>query len=515
MKKILAFTTALLICTGATAYMPQGEILIADTTVYATEESVKINEANFPDENFRNYVLEKIDKDEDGILSDMEVKNTEEINIPALEISDLTGIEHFTDLKTLICYNNLLTTLDVSKNIQLETLNCNANYLTDLDLSNNVKLVTLRCGSYSSVAEELWENDIPTVKKNSLTALDLTNNTALKELMCDCNELTSIDLSKNTALTDLSFCDNRLTSLDLTNNTELKSLNCSGIRYFTDGVSWHQNGNQLTNIDLSKNTKLEYVNFNYNQLKSIDLSNNTALVEAYFYLNGLTSIKFGENTALALLNCEENSLTSVDLTALTALREASFNSNQLSSIDLSNNTALTYIDLTDNNHKIQLTDGKFDLSTLPDGFDISKASDWENCTIEGNIITVEDDTKAVKYKYDCGNSTEEYFQLFTENNGTSPKPPAEPVLPPINNEPFALGDVNGDCSIDSSDASMILEAYALVSTGSEDGLTDEQKAAADVNNDVIIDASDASAILAYYAYIQTGGMGTLEEYLEL
>lgn len=76
-----------------------------------------------------------------------------------------------------------------------------------------------------------------------------------------------------------------------------------------------------------------------------------------------------------------------------------------------------------------------------------------------------------------------------------------------------LGDINGDSTVDASDASNVLAVYALVSTGKESELTAEQIAAADVNKDGTIDASDASLILAYYAHISTGGTGTLEEYL--
>lgn len=84
---------------------------------------------------------------------------------------------------------------------------------------------------------------------------------------------------------------------------------------------------------------------------------------------------------------------------------------------------------------------------------------------------------------------------------------------PIDEPALPLGDINGDSTVDASDASNVLAVYALVSTGKESELTAEQIAAADVNKDGSIDASDASLILAYYAYISTGGTGTLEEYL--
>ena len=79
---------------------------------------------------------------------------------------------------------------------------------------------------------------------------------------------------------------------------------------------------------------------------------------------------------------------------------------------------------------------------------------------------------------------------------------------------IAFGDVNGSGTIDSSDASCILEFYARQSTGSTTLFTSEQESAADVNNDFRADASDASCILAYYSYISTGGTLSLKDYIK-
>ena len=78
---------------------------------------------------------------------------------------------------------------------------------------------------------------------------------------------------------------------------------------------------------------------------------------------------------------------------------------------------------------------------------------------------------------------------------------------------LSFGDPNGDGKIDAKDASFVLEAYAKLSTGSEDVLTAAQSTAADVKTDGNVDAKDASAILAYYAYLSTGGTYTLAVYL--
>lgn len=75
--------------------------------------------------------------------------------------------------------------------------------------------------------------------------------------------------------------------------------------------------------------------------------------------------------------------------------------------------------------------------------------------------------------------------------------------------------MNEDGKVDAKDASMVLVAYAKVSTGSEDGLTEKQHKAADVNADGKVDAKDASSILAYYAMASTasGDVPSLKEYM--
>lgn len=190
-------------------------------------------------------------------------------------------------------------------------------------------------------------------------------------------------------------------------------------------------------------------------------------------------------------------LTSLDVSKNTSLEYFRCDRNQLTSLDLSNNKKIGLWTCSGNKYKIALTDGKFNLSTIPTGFDITKTSQWKNGTIEGNILTVEDASKNVTYTYDSGNENNVKFTLVPNVKQNS-----------------LLGDINGNNIVDSSDASNVLAVYALVSTGKESGLTAEQAKAADVNGDGVIDAADASLILAYYAHISTGGTGTLEDYLK-
>lgn len=76
------------------------------------------------------------------------------------------------------------------------------------------------------------------------------------------------------------------------------------------------------------------------------------------------------------------------------------------------------------------------------------------------------------------------------------------------------GDVNNDGLIDAEDASLVLAAYSLTSTGADNGLNDDESFAADVNSDGLIDSDDACVILSYYSYIATGGEMSLEDYIK-
>lgn len=78
---------------------------------------------------------------------------------------------------------------------------------------------------------------------------------------------------------------------------------------------------------------------------------------------------------------------------------------------------------------------------------------------------------------------------------------------------YNKGDVNGDGTVDSADASLVMAEYARSSTASPSGFSAAQKLAADVNDDGIIDSSDASFILAYYSHVSTGGKISIEDYL--
>ena len=238
-------------------------LTLLPTAAFAAGD-VAINEANFPDENFREYVKKVFDTSKNNHLSAAEIAAANTIFVTGEPITSIEGIAYFTALTDLYCSDTKLTSLDTSHNTNLVFLECNDTpTLTSLNVSQNTELKVLRCNN------------------NALADLDLTNNTALETLECGENEFTTLDLSKNTSLKYFGFFNGKLSSLDLTNNTNLEEL------YFC--------GNNFSTIDVSKNTKLKFLHLFSNQLITLDTSKNSNLQRLWVYTNPLTSMNLGDS----------------------------------------------------------------------------------------------------------------------------------------------------------------------------------------------------------------------------
>ena len=97
---------------------------------------LRIDEACFPDPNFREWVIElDQQKNFDGMLSAEEISSVTSMDVSNRQITDLTGIEHFFVLSWLDCSQNQLTHLDLTSNTNLRTLYC---------YSNQLKLVNMK-----------------------------------------------------------------------------------------------------------------------------------------------------------------------------------------------------------------------------------------------------------------------------------------------------------------------------------------------------------------------------------
>ena len=236
------------------------------------EGYIAINEENFPDKNFRDYVAEEWDKNGDKYFSPSEIAVAKWITCDNLwegqPIKSLKGIEYFTEIWMLSCVYNDLTTIDLSHNKKLEYINCHHNQLKELDVSGLPLLKTFYCGQNKLQSIDVSKNkqlkDF-SCTENPLNTLDVSQNTELEELACVGNNLTELDVSKNKNLKILWCYQNKLSSLNLENQTELELLGCRE--------------NPLSVLSISANTKLKKLYVNKTNLTSLDATNNTALEE--------------------------------------------------------------------------------------------------------------------------------------------------------------------------------------------------------------------------------------------
>ena len=205
------------------------------------------------------------------------------------KITDLTGIEYFTNLEYLNCSNNKFDTLDLNKNNKLKHIICTADSIDILMIDSLYSLYKLQCNSNNITTLNLLGNPALTELwcwDNLLDSIDLSNNIYLGDLFCGENNLKSLDLSamQLPGLINLRCQNNIINTLDLTNNPALETLICYNNNL--ENIFLHDNPNvNLLNIG---NVASQPSPFN-NNFNSLDISNNCDLT--VFYSKGLSNLQ--------------------------------------------------------------------------------------------------------------------------------------------------------------------------------------------------------------------------------
>ena len=280
-------------------------------TASAAGSATMIDEKNFPDPVFREYVRKVAGSSvlTDTIVRQIEALDVSKDNIKKVlgdrdPITSLKGIRYLKYVRDLNCRYQKLTTLDLELNMRVERLDCYGNQLTDLWLRpTGTSLKYLDCGV------------------NQLNALDLSKSSELTELYCRNSKLTALDLSANKKLQKIVAASNKLTTLDVRNLPELTYLDL-------------QANFDLKSIDVSKNPKLEFLNLAQTGLTSLNVKNNRKLVDLKVYCNQLTALDVSSNYMLKELYCFENQLTALDLSSNVALECLSVSENPIAELNL-------------------------------------------------------------------------------------------------------------------------------------------------------------------------------------
>jgi hypothetical protein len=211
-------------------------------------------------------------------------------------VSDLTGIEDFLALETLIIIQSNLSVngVNLSSNTQLKYLKIRAG-LTSLNLSQNTLL------EYLNLSAEMQ----PPV--NQIGTLDLSSNVNLQYLYCNQSGLTTLNLPTTSTLILIDCGKNALSSINLSNVPNLISLNASL--------------NNLIDLGASSNNSIQYLDLKQNYFSGLNLSNYSQLKS---------------------IDCSDNELS--------CLRLKNGNNNQFSSVKTQNNFNLTCIEVDDSTY---------------------------------------------------------------------------------------------------------------------------------------------------------------------
>jgi Leucine-rich repeat (LRR) protein len=374
--------------------------LYIDEIAFFSEECILPPVVSIPDANFKAALVNDLSINTNGD-NDIQVSEAEAytggLEINNLNISNLTGIEAFTNLPSLVCSYNQLTNLDVSANMALIELYCENNQLTSLNVqngnninftsfnaSNNPDLACIQvdnaawsitnwtdidegasfsedCSCTVNIPDAIFKNYLLNNESINLNGDDLIHCYEAKAFTGEINlfnlavadltglevfksitsfecvgeyQLTSLDVSANKALTNLGAHFTNISSLNVSENTALTSLTCI----------W----SNLTSLDVSNNTALTNLQCGWNHLTELDVSTNTNLKYLMCSVNPLTSLNVSSNTALEYLLCIANQFNSLDVSANAALKELECDLNKLTYLDISLNPNLKKLKCNDN-----------------------------------------------------------------------------------------------------------------------------------------------------------------------
>ena len=263
-------------------------------------KSVMAEVITFTDPKFEACALAVCDFDSSGTITKAEALEIVALNVSDKSITDLSGLQHFTNLTSLdISSNSSLKSVDLSALTKLETLNCNrCTGLTSLDLTKNVALRVLNFHHSSFTSLDLSKNmalEMLDLSYHKLNALDLSNHTQLKTVVVsgssnsyEYNYMVSLKVAGCSNLETLKCNCTKITTLDISSNKELRLLNCA-----TTG---------LTYLDTSKNAKLQELNTSGAPLRTLNVSHNSMLNKLYVAYNPfIEEINLGNNRRITSL----------------------------------------------------------------------------------------------------------------------------------------------------------------------------------------------------------------------
>ncbi len=415
------------------------------------------------DINFEQFLVDQgIDTNgNNGNILNTDARAVRNLNITRNDIIDFTGLEAFVNLVTLnagqnqvptiplttlkllkelrFARNTALATLDLTQNRALKILAFNNDMapplLTTLDLSKNINLEDLDIRTVRSLTSltlpatptlvniSLANLSVPTIDLSQLTGglnfriigsdvfvtiIYPNKKYALKSLTLSSINFLSVDLTEMIGLERLSLSSTNVETLLLPTTSTLTniqvshhdlgaSLDLSPVRALTNLDIRFANTIPLE-IDLTNSPVLRDVWLTHNLMNVVDVTQNPELNNLRIYNNNLTNLDVTQNLNLHRLEAYQNQLPSIDLSQNLNLQYLNLRNNQLPTLDVTQNTILRSINIGDN-----LFTGS--------GLDVTQNIELTSLTADNNQIESLDITQNTNLSY-----FDISFNLFPDNN---------------------------------------------------------------------------------------------------
>ncbi len=354
---------------------------------------ININETNFPDKEFRDWIKTHIIGADNDVLTPDEISNITRIDVSnESEIKNLKGIEHFTALKGLYCHNTGITTLDVSKNVLLTELFCGGTGIITLDVSNNKKLIYLNCDDTGITTLDVSNNEqliYLSCYSTGITTLDVRKNDQLTELYCSHTGITTLDVSNNKQLTELICYNTGITTLDISKNKQLTELDC--------------NNTSITTLNVRNNEQLTKLICDHTGITTLDISKNKQLTLLYCYNTGITTMDVSNNEQLTYLACYNTGITTLDVSNNKQLIDLYCTNTPLAFLKLGSlNASNTFIVPSSTTASLTVASASFDITQAFAGIDTTKISNIQGAELDGNTVKGYSVGTPITYTYNCG-----------------------------------------------------------------------------------------------------------------
>ncbi len=291
MKKILLTITLAVILFGTNS---SGYVYAESFKTSIQNADVAISEENFPNAYVRYIIKEKIDKNNDNMLSENEINTVTKLSIPAQEAADdnvggfdksvydtidCKGLEYFTNLQELHIY--------VAQNAKQSGLK-NFNQVYKL---NKLTKLTISCDSKVGT----WYFDkLPDLKELHLVAISKVKKIRFgkkieKLTLESVSGTAKLNLSKVKKLEKFSACDYNLKKINFGTNKNLQKIDIRS--------SSGKSNKTIKSIDVSGLKNLKRLNMTeLKKLKHVKFGNNRKLKRVWI----IAGEKFKE---IDLKNC--------------------------------------------------------------------------------------------------------------------------------------------------------------------------------------------------------------------